>query len=147
MNLHDFTIHKNMISIISWSFSMPILASNFDECWHQFWLHFGTPLAPNSMFLLTSILVPISSSVFDWKWFQNGSTSIPKIIKNRIFLATFFGHSFFIVFCLPFDSFCDFGGSMLVASSTFSDPFWICLFIKFFLFRQEHNFLLIYIYI
>ena len=23
-------------------FSMPTLALNLDECWHRFWLHFGT---------------------------------------------------------------------------------------------------------
>ena len=36
-NLHDFC-------------SMPVVALNFDECWHRFWLHVGTPLPSNSMF-------------------------------------------------------------------------------------------------
>ena len=51
MNLIDFTLQRNMIfDDFPDFFSLPVLALIFDEFLYRFWLHLGTPLAPNSVF-------------------------------------------------------------------------------------------------
>ena len=42
--------------------SLPVLAFIYDEFWHRFWFHFGTPLALNAML--------VGDRLFDdfWDW-------------------------------------------------------------------------------
>ena len=66
-------------------FVLSIWALIFDELWHQFWFHFGIPLALNSMF---------SGDSF-WDVFGNrflidfDSKSLPKVSDGTTFFTNF----------------------------------------------------------
>ena len=91
MNLNDSTLQRNMIFDDFRKYvSIPVLALIFDEFWHRFWLHFGTPLASNSMFLGDRFFDDFLNRdfiIFDQKWFQKvGDGTLP----FRSFFASFF---------------------------------------------------------
>ena len=92
-------IKKHELKLLSWSFSLPVLALTFDDVWHRFRFHFGTFLAlfPCCPAIVSSMIMLVIFVVFFF-FYKILPNMDPNSMGLDLHLSTFSQACFYIDF-------------------------------------------------